>query len=204
MRAPRLRWLALPLLWLLPPGAALAKDADTRCGMYPAGVDDTIYGGFSACRLRDAGEKPLWKGLDPRYRQQIRLAYTNGQAPGFRVIDFVELPDGTGRIGLIAAKWKPGDDPELSIERSYRVSAADVATINRLGEQSGTWNFAIGSWDGDELYVDCDTLDLERVDAAGYRYASINIGCNRPEKLMPLLEFMVALVRLERADAGML
>lgn len=204
MHRVRLRWLTLPLLWLAIPATAPAAGEDSRCGIYPKAVADLVYGGFSACVMRDLGEKPLWTGLEPKYRRQMRFAYTNGQAPGLRVIDFVELPDGSGKISLKAAKWKPGEEPAFSVDRSWRVSPADVAMLNRLGEESDAWKFEIGSWDGEDLYVDCDTLDMERIDAAGYRYSSVNISCNHPNKLMPLLEFVASLAKLKRDEAGIL
>lgn len=202
----RLRWLILPLVWLTIPGAAPAErnPDDQYCGMYPSGGADDGYSGFSACTLRDIGEKPLWTGLNPKYRQQIRLTYTNGQKPGFRVIDFEERPDGTGSIRMQESWWKPGEEPVVSIDTSYRVSAADVATVNALSAQADAWKFAIGSWDGDGMYLHCDTLDMERVDATGYRYSSISISCNQPKRLMPFLAHMTRLARLKPGSEGVL
>ena len=202
----RLRWLILPLMWLAMPSAAPAEQGpnDQYCGMYPPEISDTGYGGFSSCQLKDLGEKPLWKGLNPKYRQQIRLTYTNGQQPGFRVIDFVERPDGTGRIRMRESWWAPGDEPEVTIDTSFWVSAADVAKINALGAESTAWQLPMSTWDRNEIYMHCDTLDMERIDAAGYRYSFINISCNQPKRLMPFLAHMAKLARLKPGSEGVL
>lgn len=202
----RLRWLILPLVWLAMPATAAEKaEKPPFCGMYPPGISDAMYGGFSACNLREIGAKPLWTGLDPKYRQQMRFTYTNGQRPGFRVIDVVERTDGTGSVRVRESWWKPGDlDVEVTADTSYRVSAADIAKLNALGETATVWKFPVGTWDKDEIYLHCDTLDMERIDAVGYRFSSINISCNHPRLLMPFLEHMAKLARLKPGAEGVL
>ncbi|MFN3864077.1 MAG: hypothetical protein ACK4RT_07330 [Erythrobacter sp.] len=78
-----------------------------------------------------------------------------------------------------------------------------MARLSALAQQSGTFDHAVGTWDrsaeGEEgIYLHCQTLDMERVDAGGYRLSSANIGCNRPARLMPLVDEVIRL-----ADIGM-
>ena len=72
-----------------------------------------------------------------------------------------------------------------------------MSKLNALAAQSGVWEFDIGSWDGDELYMHCQLLEMERANRAGYNYSSVNIGCNHPAKLMPLVDEVVRLAELE-------
>ncbi|HMT44283.1 MAG TPA: hypothetical protein PKA59_06990, partial [Chakrabartia sp.] len=79
------------------------------------------------------------------------------------------------------------------------------AAVNRLAVESGTFDFAAGSWDDmQEVYVHCQLLEMERADASGYRYSSINIGCNQPKKLMPFVEHVMALAKIKRRDPQLL
>lgn len=164
--------------------------------MYPPAVEGTLYGGYSGCVLKEFGKRPLWRALERKYRQQIRFTFTDGHAAFTKVIDFVEMADGTGKIGLTIVSRQRDGTRAITKNQSFRVSTTDIARINSLGEQSGVWSFETGSWDGDELYMHCETLDMERIDASGYRHSSVNVSCNQPAKLMPFVNFVTDLVKL--------
>lgn len=185
------------------PGLAkVRKDQQGRCGMYPASVYELTYSAWADCRLREVGEKPLWGGLtNPRYRQQVRFTFNDGHMRYTKVINFVELSDGTGVIEL---KTVVPHDGELDVRnrRRVKVSLQDVLRFNELGRASDAWKFETGSWDGAEMYLHCETLEMERVNPSGYRYSSVNISCNRPRKLEPLLDFVTGLVGLKMDRAS--
>ena len=203
MRAAKSRIVPVLLAALLAatPGMAPASD---RCGMYPDAVYATIYGAWSDCLLREIGEKPLWHGVTRReYRQQIRFTFTQGHAAYTKIIDFAERPD---RTGVVEFRTVVREDGVATVRerRRYAISAADVAKLDALGESTGAWHFTTGSWDDDEMYMHCQMLDMERINAEGYRYSSVNIGCNHPARLMPLVDFLTSLAKLQPNDNGSL
>jgi hypothetical protein len=189
--------VALPVSAIVKP---VYQDADGHCGIYPQAVYEQTYAAYSDCTLRKVGEKPLWHGLkNAKYRQQIRFTFTDGHGRYTRVINFVELANGKGRIELKTIIPESGD-VIVSDARRFSVSAEDVARINELAEASGTWAFESGTWDDEEIFLHCQTLDMERVSQAGYRFSSVNISCNQPQILMPLVEHLSKLVRLKQKD----
>lgn len=171
--------------------------------MYPPAVhEEQVYAGHSACRLRAAGEKPLWRGVtDPTHRQQARFTFTDGHSRYTRVINLVELHDGQGWIEVKTITPGGRQKPRITEKRRFRVSFEDMTKFNELAEASGTWTFENGTWHGDEdpetIYLHCQTLDMERVNSSGYRFSSVNIGCIRPRKLEPLVEHVTRLARLK-------
>lgn len=179
-------------------GTPLAACENGGCGTYSSDVLDSPYAGWSDCILHEAGEKPLWHGLTRTgVREQIRFTFTEGHSSYTQVIDFDGYTDGHGSIRLKTLHDEPTDGLVISGQKSRRVSPGDVAIIDRLALSSGTWEHAIGTWNGDDLYMHCETLDMERATAAGYSFSSANISCNQPEKLMPLVQFMTGLVDLK-------
>jgi hypothetical protein len=199
--------MKLPLagLVLLLASAAAGAAESRACGTYSADVLASTYAGYSDCRLHDAGEKPLWRGLTkPRLKQQVRLVFTNGHFAYTRVINIEQRADGSGVIRLRTLRHDADVGVVVASRRTRRVTAEDFATLNQLADASGVWAHAVGSWDGDEIFMHCQTLDMERVTAEGYRFSSVNIGCNKPEKLMPLIQFVTGLIGLEPSADGRL
>ena len=183
-------YLTSGLLALASAGQANAKQG---CGIYPADVHETPYGGWSACDLKGIGEPPLWRKFAGNRKQIVRFVFTDGHSAFFRFVTITEKFDGTGemRVG--------GSDrgkPTLPTRHST-LSPQQMSKLNALAAQSGVWEFDIGSWDGDELYMHCQLLQMERANRAGYNYSSVNIGCNHPAKLMPLVDEVVRLAELE-------
>lgn len=194
-RGARLGLVGLGLVLATPAAAA-------NCGMYPPEVYSKVHSPWSDCVLKRFGEKPLWKGLtSPKYRQQIRFTITHGHSAYVHVIDFAELLDGSGRID-VRTFYKQRRGHSEQPRRFYRVPAPEVATLNRLAGEAGVWELPISSWDGDEWYMHCKMLDMERVDASGFSLSSLSIGCNRPRKLMPFVSHMARLARIKPDEQG--
>jgi hypothetical protein len=79
-----------------------------------------------------------------------------------------------------------------------RLSPKALAKLAALADTSGTFDHAVGTWDREPdgeptLFVHCQTLTMERADAAGVRRSSVHIGCNRPDALMPLIDEVIRL-----------
>ncbi len=207
--------LCLAALLACPIAATSAKEAKEReqyCGMLPEGVtNSSVYAGWSACAMRKKGEKPLWKGLPPETRQIIRFVFTHGHDMFYRVITITEQSSGKAHIRVSGTRNR--DDyrlPEIPYAPRRKRLTPDVMTrINTLAEQAGVWDFEVGTWDknkdGDEeIFLHCQLLEMERTNAAGYRFSSVNIGCNQPKKLMPLVNEIVRLAHMRNTHNGML
>lgn len=182
-------------------GSARADD----CGIFPEAVhEQSIYGGFSDCTLAAYGEPPLWNGVPPGAVQVMRFSFTDGHFLFFRAVTITQRADGTAELVAIGSERRSGiRTPEKRLPaRRMQLSAEQVARLNRLAEESATWQFEVGSWDGEGLYLHCQSLDMERANAEGYRFASVNIGCNQPAKLMPLIDEIAGLAGLQR-DGGL-
>jgi hypothetical protein len=176
------------LALLLGMGVADAAPMDQACGIYS---EDVVASGnaWSGCALKRAGEKPLWKeALDPAIIQVVRLVFSSGHDGSFRYVTLVQRADGTSRIesGGVDARYR--QPRHVWSRRGRNISPQDWVEIDRLAEASGTFDFDIGSWDGEEIFAHCQNLALERANRAGYRFSSVAIGCNRPAKLAPLVD----------------
>ncbi|HEY1605037.1 MAG TPA: hypothetical protein VGF77_05520 [Allosphingosinicella sp.] len=180
------------------------RDEKDGCGMYPSDVFDEARAGWGDCRLRSAGESPLWKGLTMAgARRQVRFTFNEGHGRYTRVIDFVELADGSGEVRRETITPLPGHWLRVDERHHDRVSAEDVRRLNALADASGLWKFDVGTWnhqDPDWLYFDCESLDMERIDAGGYRFSTVFISCSRPKKLVPLVDFLTGLAGLKADD----
>lgn len=180
----------------------------SECGTFPASVRRyTIYGGMSDCYLSRIGEKPLWRDLAEDHVQTLRFTFVHGHALFFRSVRIDTLPDGSGRMVVDGTNRRASIRQESKRigPHTVQLSGEEMAQIDRLVAQPGTFEHEIGTWDktdGDTLYMHCQTLDLERADADGYRTSSVNIGCNHPNKLMPLIEEIVRLAGLGQVGEG--
>ena len=183
-------YLTSGLLALASAGQANAKQG---CGIYPADVHETLDGGWSACDLKRIGEPPLWRKLAGNRKQIVRFVFTDGHGAFFRFVTITENLDGTGEVRVGGSDR---EKPALQT-RGSTLSLQQMSKLNALAAQSGVWEFDVGSWDGDELYMHCQLLEMERANRAGYNYSSVNIGCNHPAKLMPLVDEVVRLAELE-------
>ena len=169
-------------------------DSQNDCGTYPKGVAT----GYSDCVLQKVGEKPLWRdGLKRGVLQEVRFTFTEGHLAYTKIIHVIQRASGRASVSLQTIRRERDGEMTISMEMNRHLSRQEIETIDQLGSSSGTWEQRIGSWDGDELFVHCETLDLERVTSAGYSFASVNISCNQPKRLMPLVNFVTALVNLK-------
>lgn len=182
--------IAIALLFAGP----AAADGPSSCGTYP----EAIATGYSGCVLRKAGEKPLWRGgLKRGVVQEIRFTFTEGHLAYTKIIHVIQRVNGRASISLQTIRRERDGGITTTRKKSRRLSSEEMATIDRLGSSSGTWEERIGSWDGDELFLHCETLDMERATAAGYSFASVSISCIQPKRLMPLVNFVTTLVSLK-------
>lgn len=205
-----LRALALVGMCLtLAPAAARAQDG---CGLYPPGVvgqSTTFLPG--ACILWESGMPVLWQGLPEDAVAVMRFVFAGGNDGSVSVVTITELPSGTGR--LVTRRLRPGrplaDTPPPRRHGLHRtLSTAELARLGTLAADANVWGFAVGTWDGQAgegetlISVHCQSLDMERIDAGGYRYSGVSISCVRPRALMPLVDEIVRLGGLR--DRGLI
>jgi len=192
---------AAPLMLLAACWAAPAVAEQRDCAMLPPAVrESAVYAGFSESRMCEAGLKPLWQGLPEEAEQVLRFTFSSGHALFWRSVTITALPDGSGRMEVAGGGFKRRDVRSRWVDIKpvrRRLSAENMAALMTLASQSGTFDHEIGSWHAgdreDVIYLHCQTLELERADAAGYRFSSVNIGCKRPARLMPLVDEVIRL-----------
>ena len=185
---------------LLALGTTNDSHAEEPCGFYPENVHDVDgYLGWSPCLLKDQGERPIWKHFPKKQKRISRFVFLEGHNAFFRFVVVRETLDGTGEIKTGGANnpgWRP-----IRLRRSP-LSAQQISELNALAARSGTWDHDVGSWDGDEVFVDCEILEMEMATASEYKFSSVNIGCNRPEALMPFIDEVVRLAGMQLTDDG--
>ncbi len=203
------RWIALPFLALALSAAAAAEGREEFCGIFPP--DMPFYGGWSGCNLKQLRQPALWRGLPEGAEQVIRLTFTDGHTFFWRSVTITRKADGTGLMTVLGTSRPTSIRPPMKekVHRRMRLSPEDLARIDRLAEEAGTFDFERGTWDGtgddnEEIYMHCQTLDMERINAAGYRVSVVNIGCNQPKKLMPLVNEVVRLAKMKQGGGGQL
>jgi hypothetical protein len=178
------------------------EDGDPYCGMLPeAVIRSAIYSGWSSCSLKRLGEPALHNGLPDAARQITRFTFTEGHGKVFRTVTITEHLNGTGVLRVQGTRRRGDyrDAASYIVPRRVRLSVEDVARIDRLGAEAGAWDYAVGTWDEkEEIYMHCQLLEMERASEAGYRFSSVNIGCNQPQKLMPLVNEIVRLAGMRQ------
>lgn len=201
-------WLAVPVLALLMAVPALGEDDSESCGIYPPDVP--FYGGWSGCDLKRLRQPALWKGLPDGAQQVTRLTFTDGHVFFWRTVTITHYANGKGELTVRGTSRPSPVRPPMPavVRRTIKLSAEDLARIDRLAEAAGVFEFERGSWDrngdGEEIYMHCQTLDMERANAAGYRVSVVNIGCNQPKKLMPFVNEVVRLAKMKNGGNGQL
>ncbi|QDH32909.1 hypothetical protein [Porphyrobacter sp. YT40] len=197
-----LRRAAAAMAWAAACWAAPAAASDKDCQLLPPDVEGAaIYVGYSESRMCEAGLKPLWQGLPDGAEQVMRFTFTSGHDLFWRSVTITLRPDGTGLLEVVGGGFKRRDvrSPWVEMRKvRRRLSSEARARLVALAEQSGTFDHAVGTWDrradGEtEVFLHCQTLGMERADAAGYRISTVNVGCNRPAKLMPLVNEVIRL-----------
>lgn len=197
-------WIALPILALALSAAAAAEPEPEFCGIFPP--DMPFYGGWSGCDLKKLRQPALWQGLPKGAQQVIRLTFTDGHVFFWRSVTVTKLESGEGVLTVLGTSRPTRIRPRMPerLHRTIKLTPADLDRIDQLAEAAGVFQFERGSWDrvGEEeaIYMHCQTLDMERVNAAGYRVSVVNIGCSQPKKLMPFVDEVVRLAKLKTTE----
>lgn len=183
------------------PGLAAAQD--TQCDILPEQVQrQTVYSGYSTSGLCAAGQGRLWNGLPTGTARITRFVFSDGHAAFFRYVTITEHEDGSAELETGGAETPYGRRHDRVDRRRFGLASGKVAELTQLIEAAGAFDFEVGSWDGEEIYLHCQLLEMERADSVGYRFSSVNIGCNRPQELMPLVAEVIRLAGIERVQAG--
>ncbi len=196
--------MSINLALMLMLSAAQAEPDERACGMFSQDVY-SAGNASSGCELKRAGEKPLWqkqKMMTADDHQIFRLVFSSGRDGSFRFVTLGKHADGKAYMisgGLDVQYRMPR---KRWLRQKNAISLAQWDEVSRLAATSGTFDHAIGTWDGDEIYMHCQSLSLEHVDLEGYRFSSVTIGCNRPEKLVPLVDKVISLTNRQRLFAG--
>jgi hypothetical protein len=97
------------------------------------------------------------------------------------------------------------ESAQFEVVGDGRIWKQDQVELQSLMDASDMWRFRAGNWnDPEEVYLDCTTLLMERAAASEYNFSRVEISCNQPRKLMPLVNKIVALVGLSPGDVGYL
>ncbi len=155
--------------------------------------------------LKSVGEKPIWHGPEDGLVRQTRFVFSDGYSIKTRILHIRERSDGSGTLHVFSVDHRSSKPSYVERSSVIKLNVAAIRKINRLAETSGTFGFESGTWDDEgDFFTHCQILEMERIDALGYRYSSVNIGCNQPAKLMPLVEHVMALAGIKRRDPQLL
>lgn len=190
----RLFWLAL-LVCAAP--AFADSETPSREAFYPPDAPEQV--GYSLSDLIRAGEKPLWHGPESgNIVRQTRFVFGDGHPNLTRILHIREHKDGSAMLSIVHVRSGYRKPTRVKRSKPIALDAAQVSAFNSRAEETGTFDFKFGDWDNkDDLFVHCQMLEMERIDASGYRFSSVNIGCVRPAKLMPLIDHLFALAHLK-------
>lgn len=174
------------------------------CEIIPESVSQSsAYSGFAESRMCKAGLPALWKGLPEGVVSTMRFTFTSGHSMFFRTVTITEFTNGKNRLEVVG-----GGHVKRDVRTAWqdirpvrrKLSAEDLASIRALTEETGAFEHEIGTWDkrdnNMEIFLHCQLLEMERMDAQGYRFSSVNIGCNRPKRLMPLVDEIISRGRI--------
>jgi hypothetical protein len=195
---------------------ALNAAINQECRIISPEVErSAVDAGYSSSRMCAAGLSPLWRGL--RYQLSglpdvfpvTRFTFSDRHGLFWRSVEVTELPNGTGMMEIVG-----GGFTERSIGREWQdmspterpLSHRQMDRINGLIAASGTFDHAIATWDmndeGVAIFLDCQLLEMEQLAIRGYRFSSVNIGCHRPRRLMPLVDAVVELANIGMVRSG--
>lgn len=135
--------------------------------------------------------------------RQTRFVFADGHPNLTRILHIRERKDGSGTLNIV--DLRKGYRKPMRIKRTKPIAldARAVSEFNKIAGETGTFDFEFGDWDDkDDLFVHCQMLEMERIDAAGYRFSSASIGCIRPKRLMPLVDHLFALAHLKARAPG--
>jgi hypothetical protein len=183
-------------------GSASQSQAKEGCGIYPDEVYEKFLElGWSACRLKHQGQRPLWRDFAGKHKRVMRFVFTEGHGAFYRYVFITENVDGTGQIrtGGTNRRSLNGSDP-IPVRRSS-LSVKQLVDLNALVVQAKLWQFSMEAWDDpDEILSHCQLLEMEMATGKDYRYSSVSVGCNQPTKLMLVVDEVARLSGLKKID----
>ncbi|WCM28868.1 hypothetical protein NDN01_08195 [Sphingomonas sp. QA11] len=177
------------------------SNAREGCGLYPEETYEYFWSmGFSACPLKRLGQRPLWRNFAGKDKKVMRFVFTEGHGHFFRYVLIREKFDGTGKIETGGVDYHRDSTDPIPIRRSP-LTAQQLTKLNALATQAKIWEFPIEHWDSkDDVFVDCQLLEMEMAADKDYRYSQVTIGCNQPEQLMPFVDEVARLGGLTNAN----
>lgn len=188
-------------VWLTSPATA----RDGLCEIISEEVRaSSAYSGYSESRMCKAGLPALWKGLPDNAQSVMRFTFSSGHSMFFRTVTITQRTDGSARLDVVGGGFARRDvrTPWRDMKPVRKKLSADrFASVRTQASDAGAFDHAIGSWDqrpegSNEIFMHCQLLEMERIDATGYRFSSVNIGCNRPKRLMPLVDAVIDLGKI--------
>jgi len=180
---------------------ASRSDAKEGCGIYPEEAYEHFQSvGFSACSLKRLGQRPLWGHFAGKNKRVMRFVFTEGHGHFVRYILITEKVDGTGRIETGGIDHHRSSSDPIPVRRS-RLSRPQVTNLDALATQAKMWEFPMEKWDEeDDVFLDCQFLEMEMAAGKDYRYSQVTIGCNQPTELMPFVDEVARLGGLTNTD----
>lgn len=174
--------------------------------MFPSDVlsSSDYYSEWYGPVLAQMGEKPLAELAERDAATHIRFTFFPGvqrrKGPVATTIR-MRIPE-TGKAHFVVKRLE--QDREIrstSTLRRSSLSKTQAQKIEELGNEAGVWAFRSGVWQSnpDAIYVHCTELIMERAKGQDYSVSHVLISCEQPQKLMPLVDFVVDLARLTPA-----
>lgn len=143
-------------------------------------------------------EPTLWRPGDLRgFTSRLRLTIA-GIAKLKVLIRIDEHRSGraTGRV-VLAQRTREGLDLIADVDRSFRVSAAQLAALRTRIAAAQLWKVAPqehwASKDEVDICLDGEQLVFERVDTLGYRFSEANAQCTAPPALLEVARAFIEL-----------
>jgi hypothetical protein len=185
---------------------ALPSVAAAPASMFPpdAITMNDNYGDWYGPRLEELKEKPLW-GDDKAAlaKETIRFTFIPGAtrtAGRHATAIRIEIEEGSGHL---IARTEIYHNRERSIRKvaDKSLSSAEITKLKELADKADTWKFRVGTWEEpDQISIHCTELVMERRQPAGYAVSHILISCNKPDRLMPLVDYVAELAGQRREE----
>ena len=165
-----------------------------RVSMLPPDIDQQ----YSPAWIAGYGERPLWTARAGKgYRTRLRMSLAGISLT--RVSIRIDERDNGAIAGRILVGRLPRGRRGLEVaERRFPVTRAQFDALQQRIRQSRLWQTYPQYWylsEEDNICVDGMELVMERVDAAGYRFAHANAQCGAPADMLAVASAMIDLSR---------